>query len=68
MVIYELLLKLRTMVTELEHRQALIRHWIASEDPDLVLLGKYQQEIVNRQHLALGELITEIQRDGLTNE
>lgn len=68
MITDELLLKLRTIIGELEHRQTLIKHWIASDDPDLVLLGKYQQEIVDRQHLVLGNLMTEIQRDGLTNE
>ena len=68
MITYELLLKLRTIIGELEYRQTLIKHWIASGDPDLVLLGKYQQEIVDRQHLVLGNLMTEIQRDGLTNE
>ena len=58
----ELLFKLYTIVAELEQRQALIEQWVVNEDPELVLLGQYQQEIVNRQHLLLKDLIAEIQR------
>jgi hypothetical protein len=68
MVKYELLRKLRMIVGELEYRQTLIKQWIGSEDPDLVLLGTYQQEVVNRQHSLLVALMIEIQRDGLTEQ
>lgn len=68
MVKHELMRKLRTIVDELEYRQALIKHWIVSDDPDLVLLGTYQQEIVDRQHVLLATLITEIQQKGLTDQ
>ena len=62
----ELLLKLRTMIAALEQRQALIEQWLVHEDPELVLLGQYQQGLVHSHHAMLMELMTEILRDGVS--
>lgn len=64
----ELLLKLRTIIAALEQRQALIEQWLVHEDPELVLLGQYQQAVVNRHHSLLMELMTEILKDGVRGE
>ncbi len=64
----ELLLKLRMIVAALEQRQSLIEQWIVHEDPELVLLGQYQQGVVNSQHTLLLELLAEIQQEGITDD
>ena len=61
----ELLLKLRAIIAALEQRQALIAQWLVNEDPELVLLGQYQQGVVNSHHALLIELMTEILKDGV---
>lgn len=64
----ELLLKLRTIVAALEQRQSLIEQWLVHEDPELVLLGQYQQGLVDSQHALLLELLAAIQQEGITND